>query len=190
MKKSQCLFFTRSLFFSKSQPFWGQNRPFWRLKSCTMLPYMCNFRTQLMLIRRPTCCRKQSSGFYFTKNFCKKFGIIFLYKLFRFTPSTMESKTLSLLGCSLLWKYYKYNSEIEAIELAYSDAYKMNGIKFNSQSFAPGTSKDLILNSCKQAEGAIQTSSFDFEGRYVYEVKSKDETFKFRIRLTSVVRGS
>ena len=68
------------------------------------------------------------------------------------------------------------NSEIEAIELAYSDAYKMNGIKFNSQSFAPGTSKELILKSCEQAEGAIQTSSLNFEGRYVYEVKSKDET--------------
>ena len=67
------------------------------------------------------------------------------------------------------------DSEIEIIELAYSDAYKMNNIKFNSQSFAPGTSKDLILISCKQAEDAILTSSIKFEGRYVYEVKSKDE---------------
>ena len=66
------------------------------------------------------------------------------------------------------------NSEIEAIELAYSDAYKMNKIKTNSRSFAPGTSKDLILKSCKQAENAILTSSMKFEGRYVYEVKSKD----------------
>ncbi|MBP1539878.1 MAG: hypothetical protein ILA29_05950 [Prevotella sp.] len=67
------------------------------------------------------------------------------------------------------------NVEIEAIELAYSDAYKMNGLKFNSQTFAPGTSKDLILTSCKQAENAILTSSMKFDGRYVYKVKSKDE---------------
>ena len=73
------------------------------------------------------------------------------------------------------------NSEIEAIEFAYSDAYKMNGIKFNSQSFAPGTSKELILKSCEQAEGAIQTSSLTFEGRYVYEVKSKDETVYHKV---------
>ena len=73
------------------------------------------------------------------------------------------------------------NSEIEAIELAYSDAYKMNGIKFNSQSFAPGTSKELILKSCEQAEGAILTSSLEFEGRYVYEVKSKDETIYHKV---------
>lgn len=66
------------------------------------------------------------------------------------------------------------NSEIEAIELAYSDAYKMNGLKFNSQSFAPGTSKALILKSCKQAEDAILLSSIKFKGRYVYEVKAKD----------------
>ena len=67
------------------------------------------------------------------------------------------------------------NAEIEAIELAYSDAYKMNGLKYNAQSFAPGTSKDLIQTSCKQAENAILTSSIKFDGRYVYEVKSKDE---------------
>ncbi len=67
------------------------------------------------------------------------------------------------------------NSEIEAIEFAYTDAYKMNKIKFNQQFFAPGTSKDLILKSCKQAEIAILTSSRKFGGRYVYEVKSKDE---------------
>ena len=73
------------------------------------------------------------------------------------------------------------NAEIEAIELAYSDAYKMNGIKFNSQSFAPGTSKELILQSCEQAEGAIQMSSLKFEGRYVYEVKSKDETVYHKV---------
>ena len=73
------------------------------------------------------------------------------------------------------------NSEIEAIELAYSDAYKMNGIKFNSQSFAPGTSKELILQSCELAEGAIQMSSLKFEGRYVYEVKSKDETVYHKV---------
>lgn len=66
------------------------------------------------------------------------------------------------------------NAEIEIIELAYSDAYKMNGIKCSSQSFAPGTSKDLILKSCKQAENAILSSNRNFEGRYVYEVKSKD----------------
>lgn len=67
------------------------------------------------------------------------------------------------------------SSEIEAINLAYTDAYKMNKIKFNQQSFAPGTSKEIILESCKQAENAILTSSRKFEGRYVYEVKSKDE---------------
>ena len=66
------------------------------------------------------------------------------------------------------------NSEIEAIQLAYSDAYKMNGIKTASRSFAPGTSEELILKSCKQAEDAILTLSMKFEGRYVYEVKSKD----------------
>ena len=67
------------------------------------------------------------------------------------------------------------NSEIEAIQSAYSDAYEMNGLKFNSQTFAPGTSKDIILNSCKLAEDAILSSSIKFVGRYVYEVKSKDE---------------
>lgn len=66
------------------------------------------------------------------------------------------------------------NLEIEAIEMAYSDAYKMNKINFSSRSFAPGTSKDLILKSCKQAEDAILSSSIKFDGRYVYEVKSKD----------------
>ncbi|MBR3627161.1 MAG: hypothetical protein IKN48_12655 [Bacteroidaceae bacterium] len=66
------------------------------------------------------------------------------------------------------------NSEIEAIEKAYSDAYKMKGIKFNSQMFALGTSKEIILKACKQAEDAIESSSTKYDGRYVYEVKSKD----------------
>ena len=35
VKKSQCLFFTRSLFLSKSMPFWVRKRPFWRAKTCT-----------------------------------------------------------------------------------------------------------------------------------------------------------
>jgi hypothetical protein len=73
------------------------------------------------------------------------------------------------------------SSEIEIIELAYSDAYKMNGIKYNSQSFAPGTSKKMILKSCKQAEDAILSSDKTFEGRYVYEVKSKDIVIYQRI---------
>jgi hypothetical protein len=34
--------------------------------------------------------------------------------------------------------------------------------------------KELILNSCKQAEDAIESSYVNFEGRYMYEVKSKD----------------
>lgn len=66
------------------------------------------------------------------------------------------------------------NSEIEAINFAYYDAYRMNGLTCGSQSFARGTSKDLILKSCKLAEDAILTSSIKFDGRYIYEVKSKD----------------
>lgn len=63
-------------------------------------------------------------------------------------------------------------SEIEAIELAYSDAFKQEGLIFDSQAFAFGTSKQTILKACKEAEDAIQTSSVKFEGRYVYEVKN------------------
>ena len=40
--------------------------------------------------------------------------------------------------------------------------------------FALGTSKEIILKACKQAEDAIESSSTKFDGRYVYEVKSKD----------------
>ena len=50
----------------------------------------------------------------------------------------------------------------------------MKGIKFNSQMFALGTSKEIILKACKQAEDAIESSSTKYDGRYVYEVKSKD----------------
>ena len=57
----------------------------------------------------------------------------------------------------------------------------MNGIKFHSQAFDPGTSKEVILQSCELAEGAIQMSSLKFEGRYVYEVKSKDETVYHKV---------
>ena len=63
------------------------------------------------------------------------------------------------------------NEEMEAIELAYWDAYKNAGLKFGGRSFAPGTSKDLILKACIEAEYAILTSSIKFEGRYTYKIK-------------------
>lgn len=66
-------------------------------------------------------------------------------------------------------------SEIESIEIAYSDAYKQNGLIYNSHSFAAGTSKEQILKACKQAEDAILSSSILFEGRYVYEIKSSTD---------------
>lgn len=66
-------------------------------------------------------------------------------------------------------------SEIEAIEIAYSDAYKQNGLIYNSHSFAIGTSKEQILKACKQAEDAILSSSILFEGIYVYEIKSSTD---------------
>ena len=86
-----------------------------------------------------------------------------------------DDESYSVYSFGLTSAINSNNSEIETIEFAYSDAYKMNKIKYNSRSFAPGTSKDLILKSCKQAEDAILTSSIKFDGRYVYEVKSKDE---------------
>lgn len=63
------------------------------------------------------------------------------------------------------------NEEIEAIETAYCDAYSTAGLKFGSQLFAPGTSKDEILRACSEAEKAILTSSMTFKGKYTYEVK-------------------
>jgi len=93
---------------------------------------------------------------------------------FSLASCSSDDETLSIYTFGLTSAINGNNSEIEAIQLAYSDAYKMNKIKTNSRSFAPGTSKDLILKSCKQAENAILTSSMKFEGRYVYEVKSKD----------------
>ena len=63
------------------------------------------------------------------------------------------------------------NEEIEAIESAYCDAYKNACLKFGAQLFAPGTSKDLILKACSEAEYAILTSSIKFEGRYTYKIK-------------------
>ena len=63
------------------------------------------------------------------------------------------------------------NEEIEAIESAYCDAYKIACLKFGAQLFAPGTSKDLILKACSEAEYAILTSSIKFEGRYTYKIK-------------------
>ena len=94
--------------------------------------------------------------------------------LFLASCSSDDDNNESIYTFGLTSAINSSNSEIEAIESAYSDAYKMNGLKFNSQAFALGTSKDLILNSCKQAEDAIESSSVKFEGRYVYEVKSKD----------------
>ena len=93
---------------------------------------------------------------------------------FSLASCSSDDETLSIYTFGLTSAINGNNSEIEAIQFAYSDAYKMNGIKTASRSFAPGTSKDLILKSCKQAEDAILTSSMKFEGRYVYEVKSKD----------------
>lgn len=67
------------------------------------------------------------------------------------------------------------STEAQTINLAYEDAYQLNGIKYSygAGAFVVGTSKDLILQACRQAETAIQSSSVKFEGRYVYEVKSK-----------------
>ncbi len=45
-----------------------------------------------MLIQQPTGCKKQSSLFYFTKNFCKKFGITFLYILQWIIHETFNTK--------------------------------------------------------------------------------------------------
>lgn len=63
------------------------------------------------------------------------------------------------------------NEEMETIETAYCDAYKNAGLKFDSQFFAPGTSKDKILNACSEAENAILTSAIRFDGKYTYEIK-------------------
>ena len=94
---------------------------------------------------------------------------------FSLASCSSDDETLSVYTFGLTSAINDNNREIEAIQFAYSDAYKMNGLKYNAQSFAPGTSKDLILTSCKQAENAILTSSIKFDGRYVYKVKSKDE---------------
>ena len=63
------------------------------------------------------------------------------------------------------------NEEMEAIESAYLDAYKNEGLKCTTRLFAPGTSKDRILKACSDAEYAILTSSMKFEGRYTYKIK-------------------
>lgn len=63
------------------------------------------------------------------------------------------------------------NEEMEAIETAYCDAYKNAGLKYSSQLFAPGTSKDEILKACNEAENTILTSSTKFDGKYTYEIK-------------------
>ena len=72
MKKSQCLFFTRSLFLSKSKPFWSKNWPFQRLKSCTKPRQVCSFRATLMLVRWTTERKNRSFRFYFAIFLCKK----------------------------------------------------------------------------------------------------------------------
>ena len=81
MKKSQCLFFTRSLFLSKSKPFWSKNWPFQRLKSCTKPIRVCSFLATFMLVLWTTERKKRSSRFYFTNFICKEIGINFLYKI-------------------------------------------------------------------------------------------------------------
>lgn len=58
--------------------------------------------------------------------------------------------------------------------MAYFDAYKLNGLKSNSQSFAQGTPKTKIIDACKLAEDAILSSTIKFNGRYVYEVRNKN----------------
>ena len=63
------------------------------------------------------------------------------------------------------------NEEIEAIETAYCDAYKNEGLKFSSQLFAHGTYEEEILKACREAENAILTSSIKFDGKYTYEIK-------------------
>lgn len=62
------------------------------------------------------------------------------------------------------------SKEITAIELAYADAYLRAGLKFSSQSFGPAATKDIILEACVEAEGAIASSSIKFEASYTYEV--------------------
>ena len=63
------------------------------------------------------------------------------------------------------------NEEMEAIETAYCDAYQNAGLKYGNYLFAPGTSKDEILEACNEAENAILTSSIKFDGQYTYEIK-------------------
>lgn len=62
------------------------------------------------------------------------------------------------------------SKEITAINLAYTDAYRRAGLKFSSQSFGPAATKDIILEACVEAEGAIASSSIKFEASYTYEV--------------------
>ena len=81
MKKSQCLFFTRSLFLSKSKPFWSKKWPFQRLKSCTKPIRVCSFLATFMLVRWTTERKALPSRFYFTNFICKEIGINFLYKI-------------------------------------------------------------------------------------------------------------
>ena len=74
VKKSQCLFFTGTIFLSKNMPFWSKYWPFQRLKSCTKPMRVCSFSATLMLIRWPTDGKTQSFRFYFTNFICKEIG--------------------------------------------------------------------------------------------------------------------
>ena len=60
-----------------------------------------HFQTKLMLIPRPTCCEKLPSRFYFTKNFCKKIGIVFLYILLRVMHETFKNLILARI-CQIM----------------------------------------------------------------------------------------
>lgn len=72
------------------------------------------------------------------------------------------------------------NVEIEAIETAYCDAFKKADLKFGSQFFAMGTSKEAILKACNEAEYAILTSSIAFDGKYTYEIKYAGKSIYYK----------
>ena len=91
MKKSQCLFFTRTIFLSKNMPFWSKNWPFQRLKSCTKPIRVCSFWATLMLIRWPTDGKPQPFRFYFTNFICKEIGIKILY-IFESFPTSARKR--------------------------------------------------------------------------------------------------
>lgn len=67
------------------------------------------------------------------------------------------------------------SQEIDIIEGAYADAYRRAGLKFNSESFGLGASKDLIIKACNEADAAIERSLIKFAGCYVYEVRTPNE---------------